>query len=82
MNEKGGGTPIRTGWWVDGKHFVFYAGTVPVDVANRLYPPPLIVTPADGQFVANVPELLIAPTIVPQPVTVALLEITSPFPNA
>ncbi len=29
------GNPIRVGWWLEGKHFVFYIGSVPVEDAIK-----------------------------------------------
>lgn len=28
-------TPVHTAWWVEGKHFVFYAGSAPVETAVK-----------------------------------------------
>lgn len=31
--QKDRGNPVRAGWWVEGRHFVFYVGSTPVDAA-------------------------------------------------
>jgi len=50
--------------------------TIPVEF---IFVTAVITTPAGPQFVARVPKLLTLPWIVPQPVTVALLEMTRPL---
>jgi hypothetical protein len=31
LPDRGGGPPVRVAWWVEGRHFVLYAGTAPVE---------------------------------------------------